>query len=167
MVIPERVTRRGRIVPAFQIDEKFAEEISRWKWRMVGQGYLAGRVNGDSIYLHRYIWLLHTGSLPQQDIDHINRDKLDNRVENLRDVSRSENNRNQTPLWQLGRKMRKKSELPIGVRRDPACRSRPYKAAVRDNGKIKHLGMFATPEEASAAYLAEVQRLRACCPSGT
>jgi hypothetical protein len=40
---------------------------------------------------HRLVWFLHHGAWPKQVIDHINRVKLDNRVENLRDVSAAEN----------------------------------------------------------------------------
>jgi hypothetical protein len=167
MVIPARVTKRGNTVPAYQIDERFAEEVRKRNWNIRENGRLAASFLGETILLSRFIWLLHTGEWPKQEIDHINRDPLDNRVANLRDVSRSENNANRTPLCQLGRNVKKRSDLPTGVRFDQKPQSRPYRAQVRVSGKTKHLGCFATPEEASAAYLAEVQRLRACCPSGT
>ena len=43
--------------------------------------------------LHRVAWLLHTGDWPKQVIDHLNCDKLDNRIANLEDVSQGENTR--------------------------------------------------------------------------
>lgn len=46
-------------------------------------------------YVHRLVWLWHTGSWPSKRIDHINQDRTDNRIENLRDVSDAINGRNQ------------------------------------------------------------------------
>lgn len=127
---------------------------------MQPNGYIRTTMNGKKVSLHRYIWLLHTGDWPKQEIDHINRDPLDNRVENLRDVSRSQNNKNQAPLCRLGRERTKRSGLPIGVKHDRRCRSRPYEARARSNGRLKHLGRFATPEEASRAYQEAVRSLK-------
>ena len=47
-----------------------------------------------SFMVHRIVWLLNTGEWPVNNIDHINRDSLDNRFENLRDVTQAENNTN-------------------------------------------------------------------------
>jgi hypothetical protein len=43
---------------------------------------------------HRFAWFMVYGSLPKKQIDHINRDKSDNRIENLRDISQAENRYN-------------------------------------------------------------------------
>lgn len=160
MYIEARVTQRGRVTPAFQIDECFLEEVSGITCSLSGPGYIQTHVNGKTIYLHRYIWLLHTGDWPEGEIDHINRDRLDNRVENLRDVSRSENERNKAPFCKVGKKMPNKSGLPAGVSFNRKCKTRPYAAQVKVGGKNKYLGMFATPEEASAAYQAAVAVLK-------
>ena len=54
---------------------------------------------GNKVLAHRLAWLLHHGEWPKGDIDHINRNRSDNRIENLRDVSRSANLLNHdTPL---------------------------------------------------------------------
>jgi len=45
-------------------------------------------------YTHRLVWLWHHGYMPENNLDHINRIKSDNRIENLREVSRQCNLRN-------------------------------------------------------------------------
>jgi len=58
------------------------------------QGYLMVWMFGSNHCAHRFAWLLHYGEFPAGDIDHINQLKTDNRIENLRSVSREENARN-------------------------------------------------------------------------
>lgn len=57
-------------------------------------GYLATKLKGTRVYLHRLAWLLHYGEYPDGQIDHINHSRDDNRIENLRRVSHEENGRN-------------------------------------------------------------------------
>lgn len=59
-----------------------------------GQGYRRVSVSGGHYRIHRVIWLWVFGYMPEHDIDHINRDRRDNRIENLREVSRTCNLRN-------------------------------------------------------------------------
>lgn len=56
------------------------------------KGYSKLRVDGRYVYAHRVIWKMHHGDDPHQ-IDHINGDRCDNRIENLRAASVGENNR--------------------------------------------------------------------------
>ena len=66
--------------------------------RMAGSlcdsGYIKIKIHKKQYYAHRLVWLWHHGYLPEKDIDHINQNKSDNRIENLREVSRSCNLRN-------------------------------------------------------------------------
>lgn len=57
-------------------------------------GYLHVSFDGKKQKLHRLIWEYHNGSQPEGVIDHINGDKTDNRIENLRDVSQQTNCQN-------------------------------------------------------------------------
>jgi len=57
-------------------------------------GYVTVGVHGRSYYAHRIIFLMHYGYLPENDMDHIDQNKSNNRIENLREVSRQCNMRN-------------------------------------------------------------------------
>ena len=59
-----------------------------------GSGYLQIMIGGKSYSNHRIIWLWQYGYLPENFIDHIDRNTLNNRIENLREVSQSCNMRN-------------------------------------------------------------------------
>lgn len=86
--------------------------------------------------VHRLVWLYFTGQVPDKDIDHINGVRLDNRIENLRVVSRKEN------LWNL-RNIKGYIQQASGN----------YTARIRNNYKTILLGTYNTPEEAHAAYM--------------
>ena len=64
--------------------------------RKTDNGYWKITVNHRTYYAHRLAWLYMTGKWPAQDIDHINRNRLDNRFLNLREATRSQNLGNQT-----------------------------------------------------------------------
>lgn len=56
-----------------------------------GKGYLHVYYEGVFIRLHRLAWFMYLGWLPDKEIDHINNDKTDNRICNLRDVNKRQN----------------------------------------------------------------------------
>ncbi len=57
-------------------------------------GYLQVQIDGPSYLAHRIIWLWHKGYLPEHGLDHIDRNKLNNRIDNPREVGRQCNIRN-------------------------------------------------------------------------
>ena len=61
-------------------------------------GYVLIGIDGKMYYAHRLAWLYVHGKWPGQVIDHINRVRNDNRICNLRDVSRAVNNANKRPI---------------------------------------------------------------------
>lgn len=57
-------------------------------------GYLVYKVGGESFLAHRLAWFLHYGKFPDVELDHINRNRTDNRIDNLRLADRFINTRN-------------------------------------------------------------------------
>lgn len=114
-------------------------------------GYLSGSVQNCSVKAHRVAWAHFYGVWPACEVDHINGDKSDNRIDNLRDVTRSVNGRNlSVPVRTNG--------MPQGVWIDKRKLHRPFRAKIEVSGKQIHLGGYATPNEAHAAYLAAAKR---------
>jgi hypothetical protein len=106
-------------------------------------GYLRIMVARTYVYVHRIAWILHSGKPipPGQYIDHINRNKSDNRIENLRLVSHKQNCQN--------RGLNKNNTVGFaGVSR---CRDK-FRAIIKRDGKPVSLGVFTTPELAHLAY---------------
>ncbi len=107
-----------------------------------GHGYLLIKVCSRKHPAHRLAWLYMNGEWPKLDIDHINRNRSDNRIANLRDVSRKQN------LQNAGKYSSNTSGHP-GVYWDK--QSSKWVARIKHNQKRVHLGYFATIEEAIAA----------------
>ncbi len=96
--------------------------------------YLRVSLDGKTYPVHRIIWAL----VNQEDpgcavIDHIDQNKLNNQINNLRKVSNQVNQYNR---------------LVKGYRK----RGNSYQALLRVNGKLVTLGSFTTPEEATLKY---------------
>jgi hypothetical protein len=109
------------------------------------QGYRYIGISGENNLAHRLAWQYIYGVLPTNNIDHINCNKDDNRINNLRDVTHAQNKQNMiSPL--------KGNSLGVlGVYYD--LRRNRYYAAVKTNGVKKYLGTYKTAEEAYTAYV--------------
>lgn len=109
------------------------------------RGYLQATIHSKKYPLHRLIWMWMYGKWPPQMVDHIDRDRTNNRLSNLRCVTHAENCHNQ------GRGRRNWSDY-IGVSWDKSrCL---WTSGICVDGRRRNLGRFLTPELASAAYLA-------------
>jgi len=100
---------------------------------------------------HRVAWAIYYGKCPGNfEIDHINRDKSDNRICNLRLATRSQNSMNVPAQKNNSSKLK-------GAHWN--SRTGKYRSKIMLNGKEHFLGYFTTAEEASAAYAEASKKL--------
>lgn len=104
------------------------------------QGYLMIRVGRHLYYAHRLVWLYMHGKWPDDQIDHINGVRDDNRLSNLREA---------TPAQNMQNMRNKKDGLP-GSYRDK--KSGRWVSRIGVGGEVRYLGRFDTAEEAHEAY---------------
>lgn len=107
-------------------------------------GYRQIKIFDKKHYLaHRLAWLHYYGEWPENEIDHINNQRDDNRIENLRNTTRSQNGKNRS--IETGRTSQYK-----GVYWNKE--KNKWKAHIKINGKPKYLGYFTSEEDAARAY---------------
>lgn len=125
------------------------QNCKTWNTRHAGKeacatpqrGYKIGNVLNCLILAHRAAWAIHYGKWPDETIDHINGNRSDNRIVNLRDVSHHENMKNvRTPVTNTSGHIGVTLFKPNGK----------WVAGIKVNGKRLYLGYFDTIEEAVA-----------------
>lgn len=135
-----------------------ADTCFLWNKRFAGKpafrtvmddGYLRTTILYRQIVAHRTAWAIHYGQWPDKPIDHLDGDRSNNSLANLRLVTTKINCRNRTLKS-------KANGLPRGVRLDKRKRpgTRVFRADVGLDGKMHCLGYFETPSEAHGAYAA-------------
>jgi len=107
-------------------------------------GYLEVKLKGVKYAAHRIAWFLYYGFEASKDLDHINHDRTDNRIDNLREVTKSENSRNAS-------KRVDNSSGFTGVAW--IKRNRKWHAKIWLFGKYKHLGYHTTIVDAVCARI--------------
>jgi len=115
-------------------------------------GYRNVNLEGKNFTVHQLVAMCFLGHKPNgfsKQIDHINSDKNDNRIENLQIISARENMQ----------KLYSKKKLPLGVTEQKG-RNKKYKAQIWVGKKQISLGRFYTPEEASKAYQQQLNKLK-------
>lgn len=105
-----------------------------------GKQYILTSIFNKKYHIHRIIWFLWSGNWPKNEIDHINGVSTDNRICNLRDVTRSENNKNL-------RISKRNNSGHIGVREY----KHGFIVEIGYKGKSKYIGKFKTMNEAVEA----------------
>ena len=131
---------------------KLFNKVKRGKRSLAGEeagtlkdttGYLETQVNYRKYKNHRLIWIYHYGNIPNNlQIDHIDRYRLNNKIENLRLATHQENQFNRTANGYYFCKLTNR-----------------FRPQIRLNGINKRLGGFNTQEEARDAYLKAKEEL--------
>ena len=116
-------------------------------------GYRRLSIGRKTWLSHRVAFALMTGKFPENDVDHINRIKDDNRWSNLRDTDRSTN-----LLNQVNAQKSSKTKL-LGVSRYKVKQGYKYTANIVFRGKRIHIGCYTTDLQASEAYTAYKRKL--------
>ena len=141
--IPVIVIKKDYNIHLSYVDENIWHEINSKKW-YIHNGYAVSQINGKMHSMHAYIYMLVHNELStvKQPIDHINNNKLDNRVDNLRKVSASVNGHNcnkqsSTTSKYTGVYLNKKGK---------------WNAYISKDYKQYHIGIFQTENAAALAY---------------
>lgn len=102
-------------------------------------GYIKIVIDGESYKAHRLAWMFVHGSFPSKIIDHINRDKTDNRISNLREVSHVGNSLNTNRV--------------VNAKGYYWCNTyKKWRSQISLDGKRKNLGYFINEQDAKRAY---------------
>lgn len=104
------------------------------------KGYITITINGEKYLAHRLAWFYEYGKWPVKLLDHKNRIKSDNWIDNLREATNSQNKINTITTGG--------SSKYRGVRWDRG----KWKAQIKNNKVYKHLGRFDKEEDAAIAY---------------
>lgn len=134
-----------RVLELFLYDPITGHLIRRKSGKIMGvkqKGRSLVDVDGITIRVHRVIWFYMTGEWPEH-VDHKNGIHWDNRWENLRNATHTQNCRNRRK--NINNTTGYKG---VGYRQD----MNKYQAAIRVNRKAIHLGYFTDSKEAAAAY---------------
>lgn len=147
MITPEQLKRQLSYDPETGV---FHWAVNKYRVRagdVAGRpvfGYICIKVNQKSYPAHRLAWLYMTGAWPENQIDHRDRDRTNNRWSNLRAATNKQNHEN-LPM------VKTNTSGVRGVRWDKD-RNRWF-AYITHNQKMKNLGRYETKEEAIKARL--------------
>lgn len=128
------------------VDDEDLRRVSEKRWKIDRNGYAFSYCFNKKeavVSMHRFILGLVVGD--GKTVDHINRNKLDNRKSNLRLCTPAENAQNSDRV--------KNRTGFMGVTYAPQRSTNPYQAAIQVNGIRKKLGSYPTAELAHRAYL--------------
>lgn len=123
----------GKIKKIALLDKDVVNKISKYSFRMHNNGYVVTAIKKKTLYLHQII--LGTKK-DNYEIDHINRNKLDNRKNNLRLCKHIDNTHN------------RKRNIDQGINFINRKLNKQYRATIIDNNKLYFLGYFKTKDEA-------------------
>lgn len=158
---PELTANRAKELLDYDKDTgQFRWKMSRSKQAKAGDvagyiscyGYRKMMIDRKEYFAHRVAWLVSYGKWPKHEIDHINGERDDNRLSNLRDVPPALNKQNQTKPQSSN-----KTSKYLGVGWDQSRNK--WRAQIYANGKTKFLGHYGCEDAAHRAYVAAKREL--------
>ena len=118
---------------------RFAKKVTKYSWCLTNHGYPQANIKNKRMTMHRYLY----GKKDDLVIDHKNRNKLDNRIKNIRFTTQAMN---------VFNAVRKNKSGFRGVGWSHHCnKTNPWSAKIEFEGIIYNLGYFNTPEKAFEA----------------
>jgi hypothetical protein len=111
--------------------------------RPAKNGYVRMHIDGHLYYLHRLAWFYEHNEWPVA-IDHIDGNKINNKISNLRSATYGQNLQNRSKVTNAKSGFR-------GAYFHPKTKN--WQSKIMLNGKVKSLGYYKTPEEAHQAYV--------------
>ena len=120
-------------------EHKRGRKINKQVGHLSNTGYLQACIDYHNYSIHRLVFLMHNEYL-QEFVDHINGNKVDNRIENLREATASQSQHNKTT-----QKNNTTGYKGVSLFK----RTGKYRARVKINGKEVNLGYFDTAQEAA------------------
>lgn len=150
------MVNQDKLMELFSYEPKSGQFVRKTDTRRARAGTYAGTINGagycqigidGALYLaHRLVWLYVHGKWPDDQLDHKDRNRKNNRIENLRPSSQGENMQN----------ISLRSDNSTGFTGVVLRKGfKKFMAQISVGGKNKHLGYFDTAELAAEAYAAE------------
>ena len=124
---------------------------------MTSTGYIEIYIEFARYRAHHLAWVLTYGVWPNDLIDHVDGNRSNNAIANLREATKTTNAQNQ-------RRAQRHNRLGIlGVTQRKGDHAKPFQAMITVSGKAKYLGVFETAAEAHAAYLTAKRKLHEGC----
>ena len=156
----DRLTELLNYDPAADVWTLAVDRAGRFAGSVVGKkpadttAYRGLMVDKKKYLLHRLVWFWHHKAWPDGEIDHINRDRHDNRIANLRVVTRAENS------WNSKARRGSYSGLKGVFPYNRAYATGQWLAAISVDGKRKRIGIFDCKFEAYQAFRREEEKHR-------
>lgn len=131
----------------FNTENAWASWNGHWAGKLAftsddGQGYRGGSILKIGFRAHRVAWAIYYGEWPHGEIDHINGNRSDNRISNLRVVEHMQNGRNQK---------RRSDNVSGATGVNWHKRDKIWHAKIKVDGKSRHIGSFHSFEDAVLA----------------